>query len=297
MGFALRLALVLLALAGPALGQLEIRFLDVGQGDAVLIREGSKAALVDAGRGQEVVSQVLGAGVSALDLAVATHPHADHIGGMPAVLRGMSVRYYMDNGMPQSTVTYQRTLEALKEGGAQYLRPTERTITLGEAKLRVLPPPPFARSQNDASVGLLVEYGEFRALLTGDSDAAELQSWLHQFKIPRVQVLKVAHHGSSNGTTQPWIAATRPDLAVISVGKGNNYGHPAQSVVAGWQKAGARVHRTDVDGTIIVRAERTGSFQVATEGRLLQPPDVNALVRKPVDRPKPSARGCCDARP
>jgi beta-lactamase superfamily II metal-dependent hydrolase len=293
MRIALRLALVLLALAGPALGQLELRFLDVGQGDAILIRDQSKAALIDAGRGQEVVSQIRANGVYALDLAVATHAHADHIGGMPAVLQGMSVRYYMDNGMAQTTATYLRTMGALKASGAQYLRPTERTIALGAAKLRVLPPPPGARSQNDASVGLLVEYGEFRALLTGDSDAPELQSWLHRFKIPKVQVLKVAHHGSWNGTTQPWVAATRPDVAVISVGNNNSYGHPAPSVVAEWQKAGARVHRTDSDGTIIVRANLNGSFELATQGRLVQAPDVSALVPQAPAKPEPSARGCC----
>jgi beta-lactamase superfamily II metal-dependent hydrolase len=293
MGIALRLALVLLALAGPAFGQLEIRFLDVGQGDAVLIRDHSKAALIDAGRGQEVVSQIRAAGVYSLDLAVATHAHADHIGGMPAVLQGMRVRYYMDNDMPQTTATYRRTMEALKAGGAQYLRPTERTITLGGAKLRVLPPPPGARSQNDASVGLLVEYGEFRALLTGDSDAPELQSWLHHFKIPKVQLVKVAHHGSLNGTTQPWVAATRPEAAVISVGENNSYGHPAQSVIDEWQKSGARVHRTDVDGTIIVRANLNGSFELVTQGRLVQTPDVSSLVPKPAAQPEPSAAGCC----
>jgi beta-lactamase superfamily II metal-dependent hydrolase len=288
MRFALRLALVLLALAGPAFGQLEIRFLDVGQGDAVLIRDQSKVALIDAGRGQEVVSKIRGAGVYSLDLAVATHAHADHIGGMPAVLEGMRVRYYMDNGMPQTTTTYQRTLEALKVGGAQYLRATERTLALGEAKLRILPPPSSARSQNDASVGVLIEYGEFRAILTGDSDARELQSWLHRFKIPKVQVLKVAHHGSWNGTTQPWVAATRPDVAVISVGN-NSYGHPALSVIEEWQKAGARVHRTDVDGTILIRANLNGSFELATEGRLVQPPDVGALLPTPAANPEPSA--------
>src|SRR5919106_755319 len=190
----LRLFFALLLLALPLSGQeLELRFLDVGQADAVVIRQGGKTALVDAGSGGAILD------------------HADHIGGMTAVLSGTVVRFYLDNGVPHTTATYQRTIQAVAASGAQYLRPTARTITLGSARLRVLPPPPgLTGDQNNSSVGILVEYGQFRALLTGDSELFELGYWLANDSVPRVHVVKAAHHGSWNGTSAAWAQATRP---------------------------------------------------------------------------------------
>jgi beta-lactamase superfamily II metal-dependent hydrolase len=208
--------------------------------------------------------QLRALGIDTVDLLVATHNHADHIGGMTALLSGTIVPYYLDNGVPHTTATYQRTIEAVAASGAQYLRPTRRTITLGAAQLRVLPPPP-SRNQNNSSVGLLVEFGEFRALLTGDSELYELRYWLKNESIPRVNVVKVAHHGSWNGTNAEWVQATRPELAVISVGARNSYGHPSPRVIQQWQSVGARVHRTDLEGMISVFANMDGTFVTTPE--------------------------------
>ena len=257
---AIRIALAVVLLSLPLRAQqLELRFVDVGQGDAIVIREGGKTALVDSGRSAHIMVQLQSLGIDTVDLLVASHNHADHIGGMVAVLSNTGVRYYMDNGVPHTTATYQRTIQAVMESGAQYLRASDRTITLGSAQLRVLPPPP-SRDQNNSSVGLLVEYGEFRALLTGDSELAELRYWLNNETIPRVQVVKVAHHGSLNGTTAEWVDRTRPDVAVISVGARNSYGHPSPRVIQLWQSVGARVRRTDLEGTISIFANRNGTF-------------------------------------
>ena len=182
---------------------------------------------------------------------------------MAAILGNTEVRYYLDNGVPHRTVTYQRTIQAVVDSGAQYLRASSRTITVGSAQLRVLPPPP-SRDQNNSSVGLLVQYGEFRALLTGDSDLYELRYWLNNQTIPRVQVVNVAHHGSRNGTTAEWAETTRPDVAVISVGARNSYGHPSPGVIEQWQRVGARLHRTDREGTISIFANRDGTFVETT---------------------------------
>jgi len=235
---------VLLAL--PLQGQqLELRFLNVGQADAVLIRESGRTALVDAGS-SAVLGYLRALRIDTIDLVVASHNHADHIGGMTAVLGGTVVRYYLDNGVPHTTATYQRTIQAVSTSGAQYLRPTARTITLGSARIRILPPP-TSGDQNNSSVGLLVQHGDFRALLTGDSELPELQYWLSNDSVPRVHVVKVAHHGSWNGTSAAWVEATRPQVAVISVGTGNSYGHPSPGVIQQWEGVGARVHRTDLD--------------------------------------------------
>jgi len=254
---------LLVLLAAPLTGQLELRFLNVGQGDAALIREGGKTALIDAGGSAGVVSYLRAFAIDTIDLVVASHNHADHIGGMTAVLRGTVVRFYLDNGVPHTTATYQRTIQAVVTSGAQYLRPTARTINLGAARIRVLPPP-TSGDQNNSSVGILVEYGQFRALFTGDSELSELQYWLGNGSIPRVHVVKVAHHGSWNGTSAAWVQATRPQVAVISVGP-NSYGHPSPQVIQQWEGVGARVHRTDLDGSVLVLANEDGSFVVTTE--------------------------------
>jgi len=111
--------------------QLEIRFLDVGQGDAVLVREGGKTALVDAGGSARIASYLQSSHIDTIDLLVASHNHADHIGGMAAVFQSAVVRFYLDNGVPATTAIYQRTMAAVTSSGTQYLRATARTITLG----------------------------------------------------------------------------------------------------------------------------------------------------------------------
>jgi competence protein ComEC len=245
--------------------QLELRFLDVGQADAILVREGRKVALIDAGSGAGILTQLRALNIDTIDLVVASHNHSDHIGGMSSVLGNTVVRFYLDNGVPHTTATYQRTIQAVTGSGAQYLRPTSRTITLGNARLRVLAPPPNIDDQNNSSVGILVQYGEFRAVLTGDSEEFELQYWLEHDSIPQVTVVKAAHHGSRNGTTPAWIEATHPQVVVVSVGTGNSYGHPSPAVIEEWEGAGATVYRTDQDGTVIIQAKRDGSYIVLND--------------------------------
>jgi beta-lactamase superfamily II metal-dependent hydrolase len=203
-------------------------------------------------------------GVDTIHLVVASHAHADHIGGLATLLSSFPVRAYLDNGLEHTTATYRRTMDALERSGAQYLAPTERTITLGSLLVRVIPRPLAQASQNNGSVGLPLEFGEFRALYTGDSERRELEGWVSGGTIPNVTVVKVAHHGGRNGTTMSWVDATRPRVALISVGR-NSYGHPAPEVEYAWMASGATVYRTDRSGTIEVLASRDGSVIVRTE--------------------------------
>jgi beta-lactamase superfamily II metal-dependent hydrolase len=261
------LLLLLLGGAGPALSQaLTITFFNVGQGDAALVvTPEHRTILIDAGGPAGVTTYLAQLHIDTLDLVIASHAHSDHIGGMAAVLSTYPVRAYLDNDLTHSTTTFRRTLAALERNGAQRLRAAARTITVGSASVRVLSQPPDSgdlRGHNNHSVGVVIEFGEFRALFTGDSERGELAWWLAHDSISQVHVLKLAHHGAANGTTPAWIQRTQAQAVVISVGARNSYGHPAARVVAEWKAAGAQVYRTDQNGTIVIHAQRNGTFEV-----------------------------------
>lgn len=266
------LACALLACAALAGAQeLELHFLDVGQGDAVLIRgPDGRAVLYDGGRDAGAALEALRRReVPSLALVVASHAHADHIGGLPAVIEAYAPDFFLDNGVPHTTRSYQRLLEAVRDAGVQLLEPTARRIGLGEATLRVLPPPGDpARGHNDNSVGLIVEYGAFRATLTGDAEPELLAYWLDGPPAPAlrdVDVHKASHHGSRNGDTARWLRHLSPDAVVIGAGAGNDYGHPHDATLRRYADVGARVYRTDRHGEVVVRAAPDGTFEVSSE--------------------------------
>lgn len=242
-----------------------IVFLDVGRGDAtVIVSPGGRVALVDGGRSAAPVLAALDVlGVDTLDLVVATHADADHVGGLDGVLVARPVRSYLDNGMPHNTAEYRELMDVVAWSGVARLEPVGRTIALGDVTLRVLPPWPDAQDQNDASIGLLLEYGAFRVLLTGDAERAALGHFL-RLGVPAVTVLKASHHGALDGVSPGWVQATKPRVVVISVGAGNPYGHPDLMALRYFGLYADEVFRTDRDGTVLVTGRRDGSFDVTT---------------------------------
>ena len=132
--------------------QLEIRFLDVGQGDAALIREGGKTVLIDAGPGGAIATYLQQFHIDTIDLVIASHNHSDHIGGMPTVLHSAAVSYYMDNGIAHTTGTYRQTIQAVRASGAQYLQATNRSVRLGDATFTIMAPVSTS-DQNNGSGG------------------------------------------------------------------------------------------------------------------------------------------------
>lgn len=245
----------------------EVVFLDVGQGDAILIRapEG-QTALIDAGPGVDLSSALAQLGVERLDLVVTSHPHADHIGGMNQVLQSVPVRFYMDNGQPHTTNTYLRTMRTLRSHAEiTYLEAEPRTISLGSVSIRVLPLAPSASSNlNNNSVGLVIEYGAFRAFLSGDSERPELEHFLEDGVVPDVTLLKAPHHGSDDAVSEPFLMAARPEVIVISVGFGNDYGHPSAAALSTYPRYAAEVLRTDLDGQVTVLGFQDGAYEVVT---------------------------------
>jgi competence protein ComEC len=259
-------------------GPLRIHFVDVGQGDGVLIQSPSgHNAVYDAGENPTRMREYLtGLGVTAIGLVVASHHHADHIGGLAEVLTFFRPAYYLDNGIPAATATHARVLEAVAKAGSQLLEPTARRITMGDVSLQVVPPPGIAAwEQNDNSIGLVVEYGSFRLSLAGDAEPREWAWWgMHAPDwLTPVHVHKGSHHGSIHGDTADGIAALSPDVVVIGVGEGNGFGHPDPATLGRYAQHGAIVYRTDLQGTVIIEAQLSGAYTVRVErGEGAQPP-------------------------
>lgn len=244
----------------------EVTFLDVGQGDATLIRTAEgRTALIDAGP-SDPTAQLRDLGVERIDLVIATHPHADHIGGMEAVLDAFPVGSYMDSGKPHTTRTYLDLLRALRDRpDIRYLEAVPRSLTLGSATLEVLPLPPVGDvDHNDRSVGVVLRFGRFAAFLSGDSERPLLSHFLDHDAVPDVTLLKAAHHGSRNGFTAAFLSTARPEVVVISLGA-NSYGHPHPESVAAYAEIAHELYRTDIDGSVTVLGYEDGSYAVKTE--------------------------------
>lgn len=265
------LALAVLALGTAQAAPLTIRFLDVGQGDAVLVTspEG-KSVLYDGGRSEARMQMLLKQyGVQSLDLVAASHGDADHITGLIPAVQLYKPRFFLNNGIAATTQTWQKLLTAAQQAGTRGLIAKDQVINLGSVKLTVLAPPPGMREgeQNVHSVGLLVEYGTFRALMTGDSETAETDGWLKKYPpatLGPVDVYKSIHHGAANGDNARWLAAVRPRNVVVSVGP-NTYGHPTSQALNLYRSVGAGVYRTDQQGTVTVTVQAGGKFTITTE--------------------------------
>lgn len=237
--------------------RLVVDVLDVGQGDAILIRspEG-KTALVDAGPTREGALQALRQrGVESIDMVVVTHHHLDHHGGMESVIREYHPRYFLATDSPATSQSWLRLLETVKAERITAVVPTEkpRRIELGSTTITILPQAPYDdKDENDNSIGLRVQHGGFSMLLTGDSEPPSRKWWQEQCPtlIRDCSVLKLAHHGSHNGTDAAWLDVVRPELTVVSVGSGNSYGHPHQETLDLLKRYRIPLVRTDVWGTI-----------------------------------------------
>ena len=267
-------AWLLLPLAGTAgSGELEIAFLDVGQGDAVALRTpAGRWVLVDAGvrdaswdAGERRVLPFLHArGARRLEALVLTHPHADHIGGAAAVMRALPVGRLIEPGVPTGSSIYLETLETAEARGVPWSAAREdRKLHLDGVELQFLWPAPDVldalADANDISAVILVRYGAFSALLTGDAPAwVEERLAARHGGALRADVLKAGHHGSRTSTSERFLEVVEPSLVVVSAAARNRYGHPHREVVERVQARGIEIARTDRDGTVRVRVEPGG---------------------------------------
>lgn len=238
--------------------ELRVHFIDVGQGDSIFIQspEG-KNMLIDGGKrdtGKEVVTYLHSQGVDKLDYVVATHPDADHIGGLLAVLNSISVKNFVDSGKVHTTQTYEKMLELISDKKIPFIVPRKGdTIPLDSTiGINVLNTGDDSNDNNEASLVLKVQYGKVSFLLMGDADIGVEKSMLNQYYLEST-FLKAGHHGSDTSTSEDFIRAVKPKVTILSYGKDNSYGHPQKEVVNRIKNIKSHVYATAEVGTIIVK--------------------------------------------
>ena len=265
---------------------LKTYFLDVGQGDSefVVLPDG-KTMLIDAGEqeyGASVVSFVQDTlGLDRIDYLVATHPHADHIGGLPAVLYSpIYIDQVVAPEVSNDTETFESFLDAVDATGKQ-ITPAEAGLVLDEAdglRVEVLSPAAgdVPDDVNDASAVIKVTWGATSFLFTGDASYKVVSG----ANPGHVDVLKVGHHGSNTATSVPLLEKLTPSVAVIEVGWGNSYGHPTTETLDELASCGVQTWRTDMDGTVEVDSDGTTVAAHALATGATEPAGPDAAVAR-----------------
>lgn len=237
-----------------------VHFIDVGQGDSALLLSGGQAVLIDAGTaesGAAVVRYLEELGVTELYGAVATHPHADHIGGMAQVIKAFPIEHFYLGPETQNTATYSGMLDALEEAGVQPVIPAdgdELVFDSGASLTFLGPADDVPKSNlNDRSLITLFRAGDQDVLFMGDAESAAEKSLLAHHPALTCDVLKVGHHGAATSSSEEFLQAVRPSTAVISCGVDNDYGHPSDQTLQNLSLAGVDdVRITAQSGTVVL---------------------------------------------
>lgn len=243
-----------------------VHFIDVGQADATLLQSGGEYCLVDAGdtdSEQKLMEYLEQRGVTRLKLLVMSHPHADHIGSMTAVLEKLDVEQVLlpdfDKAPYPTTRLFEKVMEAIEASGAAVTTAAPgQSFPVGSGTLQVLAAGVETDNYNDLSQVLLFENGELSVVLSGDGEKPVEQAALEAGAVPRADVFKAAHHGSDTSNTLEFLQAVQPGYVAISCGLGNSYGHPHAGALERFEQVGAQVLRTDQDGSVVIAATENG---------------------------------------
>lgn len=248
------------------LSGLEVHFIDVGEGDSILIRDAASAILIDAGSdtgSEEVVSYLHSLGIKTLTIAVGTHPHEDHIGSLDEIIEQFSPETIAMPKISSDTDAFEEVLNAV-EAQNKKIKTAQTGLCLkaGAIMLTFLSPPRDADFEeiNDWSAVIKMEFAGKTFLFCGDAERPAEKRMLEDGFLTKCDVLKVGHHGSQTSTSEEFLEAVSPKYAVISVGAENKYAFPSETVLKSLQKAGITVMRTDLSGNIICT--------ISTDGKL-----------------------------
>ncbi|MBR0510528.1 MAG: MBL fold metallo-hydrolase [Clostridia bacterium] len=247
---------------------MDVAFVNVGQGDGIVIRCEDAAIVIDGGEQTAAAAMkecLKNENITDVDCYIATHPHSDHIGAIPAVMKAVNVKTFMmtefsELNMP-TTRNFEQMVDAVEDEGCEvlFVRGGEE-YTFGKMKLQILAPLEETNNYNNMSIVVRLVYGEISFLLTGDAEKDVEAQILAGGADVDADVIKLGHHGSSNASSRPFIEAVSPLIAVISCGADNDYGHPHKETLELMKELSVRVLRTDTDGTVHVYSDGKNVF-------------------------------------
>jgi len=237
-----------------------VHFIDVGQGDSILIQVNSKNLLIDSGPStskDKLLKYINSLKISKFDYIIATHPHEDHIGNMSYIIDNFEVLNFYAPKISSNTKAFETMIESLvmKDLKIKVLKPNIKSIDLGEnTKVDVFSPisNEYENINNFSSI-IKISYGNNSFLFTGDSEELSEKEVLSKGYDLKSDVLKIGHHGSSSSTSKRFLDAVDPYIAVISAGKDNSYGHPSQEVLS--RLKDLTIYRTDLNGNILIKSD------------------------------------------
>ncbi len=242
-------------------GTAKMTFIDVGQGDSSLIQFGDYDILIDAGErdyGDDIVRKLQDLGVDDIEYLVATHPHSDHIGGIPEVIENFVVENVVMPDVAHTTKTFERMIDSIDEKNINVIIPYEGEVLIDSegAVLRVISPVIEGDSNlNNYSICLKFDFGNTRAIYTGDAEVKIEKMILEGGTSLDADIYKVGHHGSVTSNTERFLEAMSPQIGIISAGKGNDYGHPHKEIVERFEEIGTNMYTTFELGDITITTD------------------------------------------
>lgn len=249
---------------GQTNSPLTVKVLDIGQGDAILIRAAGQTVLVDTGdigTKDKLAAYIKKEGITTIDKVIITHPHADHLGGMSSILENFNVNQIYDSGQTTTTALYRKYLSLVQSKKIPFSVLTAGTeiVIANDIKLKILAPEkPFIKDSelNNNSIVAKLIYHDFSMLLTGDAEKESEERMLKKYKTElKSTILKAGHHGSNTSSSVSFLKAVAPEAAIISLGANNDYHHPHPSTLKKYGEAKAKVYRTDTDGTVTINSD------------------------------------------
>lgn len=237
----------------------EIHYIDVGQGDATLIKCGDKAMLIDAGendKGSQVWSYLKSQNITKLDYVIGTHPDSDHIGGLDVIIYKFDCENVFMSSYKKDTKTYDDVIQAAKSKNYKIKNPKSgETYELGAATFTIVAPNDKYDDANNASIGIYLEHGDISYLFTGDAEyEAELDMVDNGLNID-ADVYKAGHHGSRTSSCDELLEKVTPKYVVVSCGEDNSYGHPHAAILNYCRINKIPLYRTDKQGTIVLKSD------------------------------------------
>ena len=244
-------------------GKMQVHFIDVGQGDCTLIQTSEAVILIDAGEAGEadkVINFLKDRDIKKIDCCIATHPHTDHIGGLPDVFEEFDVDTVITTEFSEenepTTDTYERFLDSLEDVENIAIAEAGDKYEYGSLKIEILGPLKQYEDLNNMSIVAKVSYGKTSLMLTGDAETMSENDMLENKTVDySADILKLGHHGSSTSTGKAWLKAVNPDVGIISCGEGNEYGHPHKETVNKLKQNSIEYYRTDLKGTILFESD------------------------------------------